>query len=313
MYKFLAAVDLEHQISAISIRAVLIASVILAVCTLVSLLIKNKKKLMKKWSKTLFLLMSGSLVITTVVLFGGTIYLNNTSESKGPVHWHTGIEFWSCGAELELRNPTGFLSNKIGTSTYHEHNDKFIHLEGVVVRKSEDASLEKFMQVTGGYLTEDSIGIPLNDDEAQWYALSENDKVDGDAQAPENFSLATGNGKWVKSGDDGKVVELKPGNACSDDNKQKAELQVFKYTFNKADDTYSQEKLADPTTYVMRDVPLLGPPGDCVIVEYDTPKARTDKLCQQYGVKDAERCTSFGVKSYDPELCYIRQVTKGVQ
>lgn len=313
MYTLFASADLEQQIASISVRAVLIASIVLVVSTLVALAIKDNKKLSKKLAKPLFGAMTSAMIITTVVLFGGTIYLNNKAESKGPVHWHTGIEFWSCGAEVELRDPNGFLSNKIGTSTYHEHNDKFIHLEGVVVHKSTDASLEKFMSVTGGYLTKDSIGIPLNDDSSQWFAIAENDKVDGDPQRSENYDLATGSGEWVTSNEKGKVLELKPGNSCSGGNEADAQLQVFKYTYDKASKTYSQQKLDDPKSYVMRDEPILGPPGDCVIVEYDVPKARTDKLCQQYGVKDVDRCLEFGVKKFDPDLCYIKQTTGGTQ
>lgn len=313
MYTFFASADLEQQIASIGIRSVLVASIILAICTVIALAIKNKKKLSKKLAKPLFVTMTLAMVVTTIILFGGTIYLNNKSESKGPVHWHTGIEFWSCGAEIELRDPNGFLSNKIGTSTYHEHNDKFIHLEGVVVHKKTDASLEKFMTVTGGYLTQNSIGIPLNEEQDQWFASIENDKVDGDPQRSENFSLATGAGAWITSNEKGKVLELKPGNKCSGGDEADAELQVFKYTYDKAAKTYSQQKLADPRDYIMRDEAILGPPSDCVIVEYDVPKDRTDKLCQQYGVKDVDRCVEFGVKKYDPELCYIKQTTGGTK
>ena len=39
-----------------------------------------------------------------------------------------------------------------------------------------------------------------------------------------------------------------------------------------------------------------------------TPAVRsTDRLCQQYGVRDVERCTEFGVTEFNPELCNIRQ------
>ncbi len=245
----------------------------------------------------------------TFILFGSTIYLNVTSDSKGPVHWHTGIEFWSCGAEVELRDPTGFLSNKVGTSTYHEHNDKFIHLEGVVIDREEDSGLQKFMRVTGGYLEKDRIGIPINDSEDTWFVTDHNDnKVDGDEQRPENFSIATGAGEWVSGSEKGKVLELVNGRTCSGSDEDPAEVQVFVYTFNEENDTYSQRKLEDPTDYVMRDKAILGPPSDCVIVEYDSPKEKTDKLCQQYGVKDKERCVEFGVSSFNEELCYIEEV-----
>lgn len=274
------------------------ASLVLVLCIIVAVLFKNKHPKLKL---PLFLIMATTLIGATLTLFGSTIYLNTKSESKGPVHWHTEVEFWACSAELELRNPTGTLSNKIGTSTYHEHNDKHIHLEGVVVRKSEDASLEKFMRVTGGYLTDTSIGVPLNNDESEWYTQGE--QTDGD---PQDLSSAEVLKNYVKQSDNKSIVELKNGQRCGSG--EAGELQVFVYKFNKTNDTYAQEKLAKPSSYIMSEDSSLGPPSDCVIVEFDVPKDRTDKLCEQYGVRDTERCTSFGVKSYDPGQCNIREI-----
>ncbi len=307
---YLAAVDVEQSIKSSSVKTVLLGSLILAVATVLALLLVNRFKISRL---PLFVLMAGTTVLATLILFGNTIYLNVTSESKGPVHWHTGIEFWSCGAEINLRDPQGFLSNKIGTPTLHEHNDKFIHLEGVVVKKSYDASLGKFMEVTGGYVRDDAIGIPLTPERDKWFTTAEADQIDGDGQRPENFSSAISAGNWVKNSPEGPVLELKNGNYCSNDDEQPAELQVFLIRFNKGEDTYTQQKLEHPADYVMRDESILGPPSDCLIVEYDTPRDRTDKLCQQYGIKDAERCVEFGVKTYTPKLCTIRDITAPVQ
>ena len=63
-----------------------------------------------------------------------------------------------CGNKIDLEDPTGF-SNKIGTSTLHEHNDFRIHLEGVVVEE-EDQSLGKFFHVIGGNISKDSLSAP---------------------------------------------------------------------------------------------------------------------------------------------------------
>lgn len=306
--------DLEQQITTLGLKTALYASAILGATALVAILFKKKKSL----KLPLFLIMAVTLLGTTLLLFGSTIYLNTKSESGGPVHWHTDVEFWACGAELELRDPAGRFSNKIGTSTYHEHNDKRIHLEGVVVRKSQDASLEKFMRVAGGYLASDRIGVPLNklpsdtatvDASSYWLTTDKNDKLDGDQQRSENFLMATGNHEWIQESKDGPVLALTNGNGCGS---QVAEIQAFLYTYNKDDDTYSQRKLASPMDYVMRDEPIV-PPGDCLIIEYDQPKDRTDKLCKQYGVRDAKRCVEFGVKTYDPGLCNIREVSGGNQ
>lgn len=280
-------------------KTVVYATIVLVIATVLAALLKDKSPKLKL---PLFIIMAVTLIGSTLTLFGSTIYLNTKSESKGPVHWHTDLEFWACGTELELRNPNGFLSNKIGTATYHEHNDKRIHLEGVVVRKSEDASLEKFMRVTDGYIQKDSIGVPLNESADEWFA--EGDKTDGD---PQSFDHADQLKSYVKEGDKGKVMQLTNGQNCGD---ERAELQVFVYRYNKEDKTYSQTKLANGPGYVLRDESVV-PPGDCLIVEFDSPKVQTDKLCRQYGVRDVERCVSFGVKEYTPELCNIKDVSAG--
>jgi hypothetical protein len=94
------------------------------------------------------------------------------------------------------------------------------------------------------------------------------------------------------------------GMGCNQDGY--AELQTFLIRYDKESKTYSQSKLSDPSQYVIRDESTV-PPGDCVIVEFDMLKSRTDKLCQQYGIRDETRCVEFGVSSYNPKLCNIRE------
>lgn len=295
-----SVVDLEQQITQLGTNTVKIAALILIGCTIIAALLKNNYAKLKL---PLFVIMAGTLVISTIVLFGGTIYLNTESESGGPVHWHSEIEFWACGTELELRDPTGRFSNKIGTATYHEHNDKHIHLEGVVVKKSEDASLEKFMRVTGGSIQNKALIVPVN--QASNAQFANDEQTDGDHQDVSSEAIKD-LAKFSKSSGDNSVMEFIDGQTCKG---QPAEVQTFVYSYNKKDKTYSQRKLGNPANYVMSSESSLGPPSDCVIVEFDSPKDRTDKLCEQYGVKDKERCTQFGVKTYDPEFCNIREVT----
>ncbi len=297
----LSATDLEKQISSLATKTVMFGSITLVVFTIIAALLKNRYKHLRL---PFFIIMAGSLVIPTFILFGSTIYLNNKAESKGPVHWHADIEFWACGAELNLRDPIGKLSNKIGSPTFHEHNDKRLHLEGVVVHRDEDASLKKFMGLTGGYITKDSLAIPLNKEKATWFAAG--DQLDGDAQDKEGFQTTSTPDEWAEQTPKGALMILKNGETCPSDAKP-AELQTFVYSFNKKNDTYIQKKLGDPSSYVMKGEALV-PPGDCVIIEYDTSKSMTDKICRQYGIRDKKRCTAFGIEPYNPKLCNIEQV-----
>lgn len=296
--------DLELQIASQSKQIILIACILLVVLIILSILLRDRVPKLKPW---LFGALSATLIIPTLFLVASTIYINVKSESKGPVHWHAGIEFWACGTELDLRNPSGLLSNKIGTSTYHEHDDKFIHLEGVVMRREHDASLGKFMGVTGGYITPQTIGIPLTNEKDKWFVTG--DKLDGDPQGT-TFS-ADSLETYISHAEDGPVATFTSGESACDG--QPGEVQVFAYTFDKEANTYRQEKITDPASYVIRDESSLGPPSDCLIVEFDIAKDRTDKLCEQYGVRDKSRCIDFGVKPENKAaVCDIEEVVEGV-
>lgn len=287
--------DIEDQIKSLSINTVLVAALILVVLLGISTRVVKKKKL-ASLKKPLFILVALTIVFPTLLMTGSTIYLNTISDSKGPVHWHTDVEFWVCGQEIELRDPIGVLSNKIGTSTYHEHDDKRIHLEGVVVDKEYDASLGKFMTVTGGNITREELVIPT--EEFVFEDDTDGDIVEGDEELVRSF---------VSKDDEGRsILSVANGQGCSANGY--AEVQAFLYSYNKADDTYAQRKLDDPAAYLMRDESTV-PPGDCLIVEFDKVKSTTDKLCQQYGVRDSERCVEFGVSEYNPKLCNVREVS----
>jgi hypothetical protein len=285
--------DIESTIISLSLRIVLGATLLLIVFVLIASRIVGKKKY-RKYKKPLFMAIVTAIIAPSLVMTGSTIYINTISDSKGPVHWHTDVEFWVCGQEIELRDPYEFLSNKVGTSTYHEHNDKRIHLEGVVIDESYDASLEKFMKVTGGKIGRDNITIPTMP------SLFEDD-IDGDTVGGNQDVVK----QYAKTDDEGRtVLELENGMQCGSG--ETGELQAFVYRYNEDDDTYTQTKLETPARYVMRDEPNV-PPGDCLIVEFDRSKERTDKLCQQYGVRDEKRCVEFGVKTFNPKVCNIKE------
>lgn len=223
--------DLELVIRTLSVRVVVIASIL----TILFILIASFKK---SHSHYLFAGIVLTVISASVFLIGSTIYLNVVSSSKGPVHWHADTQIWACGQELDLEDPKGRLSNKIGTATLHEHNDKRIHLEGVVV-SPEDASLGKSFSVIGGDINSQSLVVPTTE---------------------------------------GKKSFLN-GQKCAD---KTAEVQVFAY---RALDNglYTQKKLANPNDYKISPYSNV-PPGDCIIVEFDSPRDRTDRMCKSWEV-----------------------------
>jgi hypothetical protein len=134
------------------------ASVILALLVVLALRQKHPSSELKKF---LFCAIVIFVVAPTLYISATTVYQNVVSASGGPVHWHADFELWNCGQEVNLKDPVGTLSNKIGTATLHEHNDNRIHVEGVV-QQPTDASLGEFFHVVGGELTPTSVTIPTN-------------------------------------------------------------------------------------------------------------------------------------------------------
>ena len=148
-------VKLKNQ----AMSVIMVASIL--VTALVILAIISKLKL-HNHKRMLFLFMIIPIVAATLYTAGTTIYLNQISITKGPVHWHADFEIWNCGEKIDFLDPRG-LSNRIGTPVFHEHNDFRIHVEGVVV-KEEDVALDNFFNVIGGVLTEESLGVSANDE-----------------------------------------------------------------------------------------------------------------------------------------------------
>ena len=189
--------------------------------------------------KILFLGIIIPIIFVSAYLIISTVYLNLSSETKGPVHWHADFEIWNCNEKVDIVDPEG-VSNRVGTSVFHEHGDDRIHVEGVLVNK-EDAALNHFFEVTGGQLYRDSLVLKTNKG----------------------------------------VLSIKNGQRC---NNAEAELQLFVYRIVNPDGQewkYEQIKVDDFTDYVLSPYSNV-PPGDCIIVEFDTNKQKTDKICSTY-------------------------------
>ncbi len=138
-----------------------------------------RKKLKDIHKKIIFIIIAVPAVLATLYLSGTTIYLNQQAETGGPVHWHADYEIWACGEKLELLKPKGFESF-VGEPLFHDHGDNRIHIEGVVLKKS-DVSLGNFFKAVGGDFTGEYLGLPTESGFAEW----------------ENSDLCNGKeGKW---------------------------------------------------------------------------------------------------------------------
>lgn len=148
---------LDEKLNSWSIKIVVATSLWIAFVFLIIFLTKNRESLKKYF----FLAIVIPVIVTTVFISGSTVYVNQVSSTGGPVHWHADFEIYDCGKKIDLVNPTGF-SNKIGTPTFHEHNDGRLHVEGVVL-KEEDVNFGSFINVIGGKIDSSSLSIPTTE------------------------------------------------------------------------------------------------------------------------------------------------------
>ncbi|MBI2012062.1 hypothetical protein HYS91_04805 [Candidatus Daviesbacteria bacterium] len=75
------------------------------------------------------------------------------------------------------------------------------------------------------------------------------------------------------------LLELENGQMCHD---QAGILQVFVYR-TESGSFYQRKLTGNPQDYVISPFGQV-PPGDCIIIEFDKPKDKTDKLCIFYKV-----------------------------
>jgi len=148
--------DIGENLKSTSKNYVLIAAIISGILVLIA--IYNKEK--DNTKMFLFLGIVIPIILSTIYLTGSTIYLNLISDTKGPVHWHADYEVWVCGNKIDLIKPKG-LSNRIGSTIFHDHGDNRIHVEGVIVEE-KDVDLHNFFEIIGGSLTESSLYLPTN-------------------------------------------------------------------------------------------------------------------------------------------------------
>lgn len=235
------------------------SAVIIAVLVIFAVAKRDKNEGLKLF---LFWGIAIPIIFSTFYLAAATVWQNQTSVTKGPVHWHADYQIYVCGQPaqtrdekatflpraqahegeegemLDLKDPRG-LSNRIGTSDFHEHGDHRIHVEGVV-EKLSDVSLGKFFEAIDGQFTPTFMRIPTN----AGIAIIQNGMDCGDSHP----------GAW----------------------------QVFVYKTR--GQIVTQEKLQNYTDYVLSPYSTV-PPGDCIIMEFSAEnKDRTEKICPFYQI-----------------------------
>jgi len=282
----LAASILATSVSNLSVAMTCVAIVVLFVLIAIAIATHEARPRLKG---PLFTLIVTIVLLSTLVLGSASIALNINSSTGGPVRWTADFQVWACGNQLNLRDPRGILTDRIGSPVLFEKNDGRIHYNGTPTNLPTDATLGTFMQVVGGDISADSLIFPINSDNGFL----------GTPQAPEQVE------PYIHSNNEGSYVRFLSGQTCG---LEKATVQTFVYQFDEVTNTYKQTKIADPANYEISHQKTT-PPGDCIIMEFAPPKDHTDHLCQSYGQRDTQRCHIFGVPADKTTTCDIQEAT----
>jgi hypothetical protein len=148
----------EAVVRSTSITIITWAIILLTILIVISIV---RKEMTETFKRNIFVAIVLVVMLPTIYFAVTTVWLNITSETGGPVHWHADFGIYVCGDEIPPPIPKG-LSNKTGTPVIHEHEDRRLHVEGVLAR-IRDASLSEFFRVQGGELSGNSFTIPTGD------------------------------------------------------------------------------------------------------------------------------------------------------
>ena len=254
----LASSDLATSVSNISVAVVSTAVVLLIGLVMTAILTKRRAS----YKKPLFTLIATVVIVATLALSGTAIVLNANSPTGGPVRWEADFQMWACGNQLDLRDPRGVLTDRIGSPVLFERNDGRIHYSGTPIDLPQDASLGTFLRAVGGEINDNSLIFPINNDTGFM----------GTPDHPEYIE------PYIGTNSEGTYVRFLSGQACGD---EPASVQVFVYHFDELTDTYNQRKITHPAEYEIRHKDGV-PPGDCIIIEFAPEMSRTNHLCQSY-------------------------------
>ncbi len=124
------------------------------------------KAVSERGKKLAFVVISVPILLATAYFVAATAYLDYRSWSGGPVHWHADYEIWACGQEYVLAHSRG-LDNKVGTPLVHTHDDKRIHVEGVLLSPAQ-ASLAGYFEQVGGQFNGTTLTLPTDNGTVTW-------------------------------------------------------------------------------------------------------------------------------------------------
>lgn len=213
------------------------------------LIVLRKKTYMKKRSMQHLFFWSITITVAISSLYLGWYTVYRNFTSETGGPVHWHADFEVWNCGMQLELVNPTgIRNRVGTSLLHEHNDMRMHIEGTL-SSLEEADIHYFFESIGGTLEEGILTFPSSHG----------------------------------------FLQMKDGDFCKS---RKGKVQVFVYRIvnarhsQKENFIYHQEKLNNFQYKISQYSNV--PPGDCIIIEFDVEKEKTDKICDSYEIAQSE-------------------------
>jgi hypothetical protein len=276
-----------------SLRVLVVATLAIA---LICILSASVKKRSPRHNGVLFILISIVVISSTGLLVGAVLDSFLNASPTGLSRRQSQIEYWACGVQLATPAPNKPFSSSNGEGAFYDYGDGFARFQGVIDQEVNAPNLSNFQRAIGGSITATSMVLPLSPDVVST-------TIDGDSPDPSGVSRID---KFVSSAvDDQSTITLVNGATCGSTS---SVINIFGYSVNESTNTYMQKKYEFPSNLDLGKIQNI---SDCIIVEFDSIREKTDRLCSEIGDQDAARCQDFRLLSKQEGSCDLRQVSEG--
>lgn len=276
-----------------SLRVLVVATLAIAIICILSASVKKRSP---RHNSVLFALIATVVISSTGLLVGTVLDSFFNASPTGLSRRQSQIEYWACGVQLATPAPNKPFRTSSGEGSFFEYGDGVARFQGIINQELDAPNLANFQNAIGGSITATSMVLPLSEN-----IISTG--IDGDIPDPSGTSRID---KFItKSTDSQTTITLVNGSTCGSTS---SVINIFGLSVNESTNTYTQKKFEFPSNLNLGNVQNM---SDCIIVEFDAVREKTDRLCSEIGNRDSARCQDFRLISKQAGSCDLRQVLDG--
>ncbi len=276
-----------------SLRVLVVATLAIAIICILSASVKKRSP---RHNSVLFALIAIVVISSTGLLVGAVLDSFLNASPAGLSRRQSQIEYWACGVQLATPAPNKLFTSSNGEGAFYDYGDGLARFQGVIDQEADAPNLSNFQRAIGGSITATSMVLPLSPNVVS-------SAVDGDIPDPSGISRID---KFISGVEgDQATITLVNGSTCGSTS---SVINIFGFNVNVSTNTYTQKKYEFPSNL---DLGKIKDTSDCIIVEFDSVREKTDRLCSEIGNRDSARCQDFRLINKQEGSCDLRQVFEG--